>query len=53
MIRERMDGDAISIAVVKSWDANWTALANPLVVELATAATLVRGIAPPFVVRLP
>ena len=53
MIRERTDGDAISIAVVKSWDANWTALDNPLVVELVTAATLVRGTPPPFVVRLP
>ena len=53
MIREQTDGDAISIAVVKSWDANWTALDNPLVVELVTAATLVRGTSPPFVVRLP
>jgi succinyl-diaminopimelate desuccinylase len=53
MIRERTDGDAISIALVKSWDANWTALDNLLVVELVTAATLVRGTAPPFVVRLP
>jgi succinyl-diaminopimelate desuccinylase len=53
MIREQTDGDAISIALVKSWDANWTALDNPLVVKLATAATLVRGTAPPFVVRLP
>jgi succinyl-diaminopimelate desuccinylase len=53
LIRERTEADAISIAVVKSWDANWTALDNPLVVELATAATLVRGTAPPFVVRLP
>ena len=53
MIRERTDGDAISIAVAKSWDANWTALDNPLVVELVTAASLVRGTAPPFVVRLP
>jgi succinyl-diaminopimelate desuccinylase len=53
MIREQTDGHAISIAVVKSWDANWTALDNPLVVELASAATLVRGTAPPFVVRLP
>jgi succinyl-diaminopimelate desuccinylase len=53
MIREQTDGDAISIAVVKSWDANWTALDNPLVVELVTAATLVRGTPPPFVVRLP
>src|SRR5919201_2500402 len=53
MIRKQIDGDDISIAVVKAWDANWTALDNPLVVELATAATLVRGTAPPFVVRLP
>ena len=52
MIREQ-DGDDISIDVVKSWDANWTALDNPLVVELATAADPVRGVAPPFVVRLP
>jgi succinyl-diaminopimelate desuccinylase len=53
MIRKQMDGDDISIAVVKAWDANWTALDNPLVGELATAATAVRGAAPPFVVRLP
>jgi succinyl-diaminopimelate desuccinylase len=53
MIRKQMDGDDISIAVVKAWDANWTALDNPLVAELATAATAVRGEAPPFVVRLP
>jgi succinyl-diaminopimelate desuccinylase len=53
MIRKQIDGDDISIAVVKAWDANWTALDNPLVAELATAATAVRGAAPPFVVRLP
>jgi succinyl-diaminopimelate desuccinylase len=53
MIRDQTDGGDISIAVVKGWDANWTALGNPLVVELMTAATLVRGAAPPFVVRLP
>jgi succinyl-diaminopimelate desuccinylase len=53
MIRKQMDGDDISIAVVKAWDANWTALDNPLVAELATAATAVRSAAPPFVVRLP
>jgi succinyl-diaminopimelate desuccinylase len=53
MIRKQTDGDDISIAVVKAWDANWTALDNPLVVELATAATAVRGAAPSFVVRLP
>ena len=38
---------------VKAWDANWTALENPLVVELAAAAEAVRGERPPFVVRLP
>jgi succinyl-diaminopimelate desuccinylase len=53
MIRKQMDGDDISIAVVKAWDANWTALDNPLVAELASAATAVRGAAPSFVVRLP
>jgi succinyl-diaminopimelate desuccinylase len=53
MIRKQMDGNDISIAVVKAWDANWTALDNPLVAELARAATAVRGAAPPFVVRLP
>src|SRR5262249_17039626 len=53
MIREQTDGEVISIAVVKAWDANWTALDNPLVVELASAATTVRGAAPSFVVRLP
>ena len=53
MIREQTDGEDIDIAVVKAWDANWTALDNPLVVELASAATTVRGAAPSFVVRLP
>ena len=53
MIREQTDGEDIDIAVVKAWDATWTALDNPLVVELATAATAVRGAAPSFVVRLP
>ena len=53
MIREQTDGEDIDIAVVKAWDANWTALDNPLVVELTTAATTVRGAAPSFVVRLP
>jgi len=53
MIREQTDGEDIDIAVVKAWDANWTSLDNPLVVELASAATTVRGAAPSFVVRLP
>jgi succinyl-diaminopimelate desuccinylase len=44
---------SIVINVVKSWDANWTALDNPLVVALAEAARLVRGEKPSFVVRLP
>jgi len=52
-VRAQTDGEDIGIAVVKAWDANWTALDNPLVVELATAATAVRGAAPSFVVRLP
>jgi succinyl-diaminopimelate desuccinylase len=52
MIREQTD-DGITVSIVKSWDANWTALDNPLVLELAAAATLVRGTAPLFVVRLP
>ena len=52
MIRQQDAGD-IQIDVVKAWDANWTALDNPLVVELAAAAETVRGARPPFVVRLP
>ena len=43
----------ITVKAVKAWDANWTALANPLVAELRAAATAVRGAAPQFVVRLP
>jgi succinyl-diaminopimelate desuccinylase len=46
-------GCSIAINVVKSWDANWTALGNPLVLALAEAARLVRGEKPSFVVRLP
>ena len=54
LIRAQCAGDPdISIAVVKAWDANWTALDNPIVVELAAAATAVRGERPAFVVRLP
>jgi len=53
MICKQTDGDDISVTVVKAWDANWTALDNPLVVELATATSAVRGTTPPFVVRLP
>jgi succinyl-diaminopimelate desuccinylase len=53
MIRKQAGADDIRIEVVKAWDANWTALDNPLVVELAAAAEAVRGARPPFVVRLP
>ena len=54
LIRAQCAGDPdISIAVVKAWDANWTALDNPIVVELAAAAAAVRGERPAFVVRLP
>jgi succinyl-diaminopimelate desuccinylase len=53
-VRKEAEGDpAISIVRTKAWDANWTALSNPLVRELASAATVVRGQAPQFVVRLP
>ena len=44
---------SIAIKAVKAWDANWTALANPVVAELSAAAAVVRGKAPQFVVRLP
>jgi succinyl-diaminopimelate desuccinylase len=49
----RKEAPEISVEVVKAWDANWTALDNPLVVALAGAAQAVRGERPPFVVRLP
>jgi succinyl-diaminopimelate desuccinylase len=52
MIRKEA-GDDIGVTVVKAWDANWTALDNPLIVELAAAAEAVRGAKPQFVVRLP
>lgn len=43
----------ISVKVVKSWDANWTSLTDPLTCELADAITAVRGAPPQLVVRLP
>jgi succinyl-diaminopimelate desuccinylase len=49
----RKEAPELSVDVVKAWDANWTALNNPLVVALAAAAQSVRGERPPFVVRLP
>lgn len=53
-VRLAAEGDPdITVKAVKAWDANWTALANPLVAELQAAATAVRGVAPQFVVRLP
>ena len=53
MIRAEAGADDIAIEVAKAWDANWTALDNPLVVALAAAAQTVRGEQPAFVVRLP
>jgi succinyl-diaminopimelate desuccinylase len=57
MIRkEATEGNAdgsIEMTVVKCWDANWTALDNPLVLALSEAAQAVRGEKPAFVVRLP
>lgn len=53
-IRRACAGDPdISVTVTKAWDANWAALQNPLVVELAAAAQAVRGKKPNYVVRLP
>jgi succinyl-diaminopimelate desuccinylase len=52
LIRNQATAD-IDIRVVKVWDANWTALDNPLVVNLAAAVNTVRGKPPPYVVRLP
>jgi succinyl-diaminopimelate desuccinylase len=47
------DDPNIRVAVVKAWDANWTALEHPLTRELAAAARVVRGEPPACVVRLP
>ena len=53
-IRRECAGDPdITVTVTKAWDANWAALQNPLVVELANAAEVVRGSKPSYVVRLP
>lgn len=43
----------IRIEVAKAWDANWTALDNPLIVVLAAEAAAIRGKTPTYVVRLP
>jgi succinyl-diaminopimelate desuccinylase len=54
LVRDKAEGDPdIAVAVVDAWDANWTALDNPVVVETAAAARAVRGERPAFVVRLP
>src|SRR5262249_34186562 len=53
-VRELAEGDpGVVIREIKAWDANWTPLDNPVVVELARAAEQVRGNRPNFVVRLP
>ena len=52
-VRAEAEDPAISIRNVKAWDANWTALSDPLVRELSDAAAVVRGKRPQFVVRLP
>ena len=52
MIRKQT-ADDIELEAVKAWDANWTALDNPLVLALGAAAQVVRGEKPQFVVRLP
>jgi len=52
LIRSQAGAD-IEISVIKAWDANWTALDNPLIVSLAAAVESVRGERPNHVVRLP
>lgn len=52
-VRAEANDAFISVKNVKAWDANWTALSDPLVRELSDAATAVRGRRPQFVVRLP
>jgi succinyl-diaminopimelate desuccinylase len=53
-VRDKAGKDpAISVVRIQGWDANWTALDNPIVVETAVAVRAVRGEQPPFVVRLP
>lgn len=52
-VRAAVDGEGVAVSRVKAWDANWTALDNPLVAGVASAALVVRGSKPRFVVRLP
>ncbi len=51
--KEAADDPNIVIKTVTAWDANWSALQNPVVEEIAAAANTVRGLRPRFVVRLP
>jgi succinyl-diaminopimelate desuccinylase len=46
-------GAAIALTRVKAWDANWTAIGDPLSRAVSDAALAVRGEAPRPVVRLP
>ena len=53
-VREAAAGDPnVTVIEIKSWDANFTALDNPVVEAVAAAAGRVRGKRPNFVVRLP
>jgi succinyl-diaminopimelate desuccinylase len=52
-VREAAADAGVSVKRVKAWDANWTALDNPLIVALSEAAAAVRGKPPRLVVRLP
>ena len=52
-VRAQAKDASISVKNVKAWDANWTALSNPLVRELSDAATVSPRERPEFVVRLP
>jgi succinyl-diaminopimelate desuccinylase len=53
-VRDAVAGiEGVSCRRIKGWDANWTAPADPLVAAFAAAAVDVRGVQPPFAVRLP
>lgn len=51
--RVREAAGEAAVSRIKGWDANWTALDNPLVAGIASAAEIVRRRKPRFVVRLP
>lgn len=53
-VRALTGGDPdITVAAVKGWDANWTALSSPVVTETVASVSELRGAVPELVARLP